>query len=48
MADCKLRVCGDYRQVNSQILKMVPNLPTGAHELEKASGHKFYFESDTR
>jgi hypothetical protein len=45
--DCKLRVCGDYRQVNSQIEKMAPNLPTGTVELEKAAGHTFYFESDS-
>jgi hypothetical protein len=26
---CKLRVCGDYRRVNTQITKIVPNLPNG-------------------
>jgi hypothetical protein len=45
--DCKLRVCGDYRLVNTQISKMVPNLPTGTHELERAAGHKYYFETDS-
>ena len=45
--DCKPRVCGDYRLVNTQISKMVPNLPTGTHELERAAGHKFYFETDS-
>jgi len=45
--DCKLRVTGDYRQVNTQIQKLVPNLPTGTHELERAAGHRFYFESDS-
>jgi hypothetical protein len=33
--------------VNSQIAKLVPNLPTGTHQLERASGYKFYFESDS-
>jgi hypothetical protein len=47
VADCKLRVTGDYRVVNSQIAKLVPNLPTGTHQLERASGHRFYFESDS-
>ena len=28
VADCKLRVCGDYRLVNTQIAKLTPNLPT--------------------
>jgi hypothetical protein len=32
---CKLRVCGDYRAVNSQIAKIVPNLPTGLVEVER-------------
>jgi hypothetical protein len=44
---CKLRVCGDYRAVNSQIAKIVPNLPTGLVEVEKAAGHAFYWESDS-
>jgi hypothetical protein len=26
---------------------MVPNLPTGTHELERAAGHKYYFETDS-
>jgi hypothetical protein len=39
---CKLRVCGDYRAVNSQIAKIVPNLPTGLVEVEKAAGHSYY------
>ena len=47
IAECKLRVTGDYRMVNSQIAKLVPNLPTGTHQLERASGHRFYFESDS-
>ena len=41
IADCKLRVCGDYRMVNTQIQKPAPNLPTGPHELEEAAGHHF-------
>jgi hypothetical protein len=45
--DCKLRVCGDYRLVNTMIAKLTPNLPTGTVELEKAAGHDFYFESDS-
>ncbi len=44
---CKLRVCGDYRAVNSQIAKIVPNLPTGLVEVEKAAGHLHYWESDS-
>jgi hypothetical protein len=47
IADCELRVTGDYRQVNLQIQKLVPNLPTGAHQLERAAGHRYYFESDS-
>jgi hypothetical protein len=48
VADCKLRVCGDYgRRMVNTIQKLTPNLPTGAHELEKAAGHHFYFESDS-
>ena len=35
---CKLRVCGDYRLVNQQIVKIVPNLPTGLEEVERAAG----------
>jgi hypothetical protein len=45
--DCKLRPCGDYRLVNTQIEKIAPNLPTGLHQLEQASGHKIYFEADS-
>jgi hypothetical protein len=47
IGQCKLRVCGDYRMANSQIDKLTPNLPTGTHELEKAAGHQFYWESDS-
>ena len=47
IADCKLRVCGDYRLVNTQIAKLTPNLPTGTVELEKAAGYLYYFESDS-
>jgi hypothetical protein len=43
---CKLRVCGDYRMVNTQILKIVPNLPNGLEEVEKAAGHEYYWEAD--
>ena len=46
IADCKLRVCGDYRLANEQIAKLVPNLPTGTHQLEQAAGYKWYFETD--
>jgi transposase InsO family protein len=45
--DCKLRVTGDYRQVNTQIQKLVPNLPTGTHQVERAAGHRYFFESDS-
>ena len=47
MADCKLRPCGDYRLVNTQIVKIAPNLPTGLHQLEQASGYRIYFEADS-
>ena len=47
IADCKLRVTGDYRMVNQQIQKLVPNLPTGTHQLERAAGFRYYFESDS-
>jgi transposase InsO family protein len=47
LKDCKLRPCGDYRLVNSQIEKIAPNLPTGLHQLEQASGHNIYFEADS-
>jgi hypothetical protein len=43
---CKLRVCGDYRLVNQQIVKIVPNLPNGLEEVEKAAGHEYYWETD--
>ncbi len=47
ISKCKIRVCGDYRAVNSQIVKIVPNLPTGLVEVEKAAGHDYYWESDS-
>ncbi len=47
ISKCKIRVCGDYRAVNSQIAKIVPNLPTGLVEVEKAAGHDYYWESDS-
>jgi transposase InsO family protein len=47
MKDCKLRPCGDYRLVNTQIVKIAPNLPTGLHQLEQASGYRIYFEADS-
>jgi hypothetical protein len=47
VVDCKLRVTGDYRLVNTQIEKRAPNLPTGTHQVERAAGHAFYFESDS-
>jgi hypothetical protein len=45
---CKLRVCGDYRLINQQIVKIVPNLPTGLEEVEKAAGHAWYWETDAQ
>jgi hypothetical protein len=42
----KIRVCGDYRMVNQQVLKIVPNLPNGLEEVEKAAGHRFFWETD--
>jgi hypothetical protein len=47
LKDCKLRPCGDYRLVNTQIDKIASNLPTGLHQLEQASGYKMYFEADS-
>jgi hypothetical protein len=47
VAKCKLRMCGDYRAANSQIVKIVPNLPSGLEEVEKAAGHTYYWESDS-
>jgi hypothetical protein len=47
LKDCKLRPCGDYRLVNTQIDKIAPNLPTGLHQLEMAAGYKIYFEADS-
>jgi hypothetical protein len=43
---CKIRVCGDYRMVNQQIVKIVPNLPNELEEVERAAGHRFYWETD--
>ena len=43
---CKLRVCGDYRKVNTQIVKIVTNLPNGIEEVEKAAGHEYFWETD--
>ncbi len=40
---CKLRICGNYRLVNQQI---VLNLPNGLEEVEKAAGHRYYWETD--
>jgi hypothetical protein len=47
IAKCKLRVCGDYRAANTQIVKIVPNLPSGLEEVEKAAGYSYYWESDS-
>jgi hypothetical protein len=47
ISKCKIRVSGDYRAVNSQIAKIVPNLSTGLVEVEKAAGHDYYWESDS-
>ncbi len=38
---------GDYRAANSQIVKIVPNLPSDLEEVEKAAGHQYYWESDS-
>ncbi len=43
---CKLRVWCDYRIVNTQIVKIVPNLPNGIEEMEKAAGYEYYWETD--
>jgi hypothetical protein len=47
ISKCKLRVCGDYRAANTQIVKIVPNLPSGLEEVEKAAGYAYYWESDS-
>jgi hypothetical protein len=47
LSKCKLRICGDYRRANSQIRKIVPNLPSGLDEVERAAGHRYYWESDS-
>jgi hypothetical protein len=36
LSKCKIRVCRDYRAVNSQIVKIVSNLHLGLEEVEKA------------
>jgi hypothetical protein len=33
--------------VNTQIVKIAPNLPTGLHQLEQASGYRIYFEANS-
>ncbi len=38
LKDCKLP---------PQIKKIAPNLPTGLHQLEQASGYRLYFEADS-
>ena len=40
-------MCGDYRAANTQIVKIVPNLPSGLEEVEKAAGYTYYWESDS-
>jgi hypothetical protein len=40
-------VCGDYRVASAQIDKLVPNLPTGTHQMEQAAGYTWHFESDS-
>ena len=47
LAKCKIRICGDYRRVDSQISKIVPNLPTGLDEVKRAAGRRYYWESDS-
>ena len=47
ITECKLRIVGDYRLVNTQIEKRAPNLPTGTHQIEKASGYQYYWISDS-
>jgi hypothetical protein len=43
---CGLRVCGDYRRPNEQLLKIVPTTPNGTDELAKLPGYKWYWGTD--
>jgi hypothetical protein len=47
ITECKLRIVGDYRLVNTQIEKRAPNLHTGTHQTERASGYSYYWISDS-
>jgi hypothetical protein len=43
---CGLRICGDYRRPNDQLLKSVPSTPNGTEELAKLPGYKWYWGTD--
>jgi hypothetical protein len=43
---CGLRVCGDYRRPNDQLLKSVPTTPNGIEVLAKLPGYKWYWSTD--
>jgi len=47
VADFGIRVCGDFVNVNTQIKKLVPNLPRIKPDLvDKIGNKKFYFQTD--
>jgi len=46
ITQCGLRVCGDYRRPNDQLLKSVPTTPNGTEELAKLPGYKWYWSTD--
>jgi hypothetical protein len=43
---CGLRICGDYRRPNDQLLKSVPTTPNGTEELAKLPGYTWYWSTD--
>ncbi len=40
ITQCGLRICGDYRRPNDQLLKSVPTTPNGIEELAKLPSYK--------
>jgi hypothetical protein len=46
ITQCGLRICGDYRRPNDQLLKSVPTTPNGTEELAKLPGRKWYWSTD--
>ena len=41
-----VRICGDYRWINTQILLDHEHIPLVRHELEKFSGYKYFIDLD--